>query len=585
MKILVVHGISHKEVQAGWPQNEENAILQALAKVSGEAHQVSFFMYDQKFEDAPLANTNYEQALKKLLPSLILHGITDIFNRPRDLVGFIKDRFRWTAGMVAQWATNEKLRKDLRESLRDQIKIIEPDMIVAHSMGSLIVYDLFTEKGFGEDLRDLILVTLGSQIQNPGLRSMWGGHLTHLNNIRHWYNLYNPHDNVLVCDITLSDSKFTDCLTPFEEDGPYHHAWEYYVNHTNAIDNVWRTILQARPINVARDLKSDVKSVREVVKIPRRRALLVGINNYPNPENHLEGCVNDVFQMSAILQECGFDAGDIRVLLDDRATAAGIRDRLGWLLEEVQPGDERIFFYSGHGAQIPQYDITGRVTGNLESLVPFDFNFEPATSITDLDMMDLYANLPYDSQVVFIFDCCHSGGLTREGGARIRGISPPDDIRHRMLRWDSKNEMWVRRELDPLIEGFVDEEQRSMFIGDDGATVRIGRAVPLRSTTRMEFDRIRVAKGNSGPFMPLIISACKQDELSYEYRHGVVSYGAFTYCVARTLRKFRSGNTNPTFAKLVSVTRDHLKELKYNQTPEVAGPKTLINSKIPWTKS
>jgi hypothetical protein len=49
-----------------------------------------------------------------------------------------------------------------------------------------------------------------------------------------------------------------------------------------------------------------------------RRALLVGINDYPNPDDRLEGCVNDVFKISATLQQIGFDPEDIRVLFNER---------------------------------------------------------------------------------------------------------------------------------------------------------------------------------------------------------------------------------------------------------------------------
>ena len=37
--------------------------------------------------------------------------------------------------------------------------------------------------------------------------------------------------------------------------------------------------------------------------------------------------------MSSVLQEIGFDPEDIRVVLDERATGAAIRERIDWLLE------------------------------------------------------------------------------------------------------------------------------------------------------------------------------------------------------------------------------------------------------------
>ena len=85
-----------------------------------------------------------------------------------------------------------------------------------------------------------------------------------------------------------------------------------------------------------------------------RKALLVGLNHYPNPANNLKGCINDVLQTSRVLQQAyGFDdAREIRLLTDERATTAAIVERLKWLVAGSQPGDVLVFHYSGHGSQV-----------------------------------------------------------------------------------------------------------------------------------------------------------------------------------------------------------------------------------------
>ena len=81
---------------------------------------------------------------------------------------------------------------------------------------------------------------------------------------------------------------------------------------------------------------------------------------------------------------------------------------------------------------------------------------------------------------------------------------------------------------------------------------------------------------------PTIITACHDEEYSFEYRHGVVSFGAFTYALTHRLRRMRDGGKNPTFKKLVADTATLLKELKYDQTPDLVAPTVVLNAEIPW---
>ena len=136
------------------------------------------------------------------------------------------------------------------------------------------------------------------------------------------------------------------------------------------------------------------------IKKPSRRALLIGINDYPDPANRLEGCVNDTFLMSELLQERGFVPEDIRVVLNERATADAIRERLKWLLDGAEDGMERVLFYSGHGAQMPMYNAVGEIDKIIECLVPYDFAWTTETAITDDDFYHLYVDLPVRGAVL-----------------------------------------------------------------------------------------------------------------------------------------------------------------------------------------
>jgi hypothetical protein len=288
--------------------------------------------------------------------------------------------------------------------------------------------------------------------------------------------------------------------------------------------------------------------------------------------------------MSATLQQIGFDPEDIRVLLNDRATSAAIRERFAWLLEDPQGGDQRVFFYSGHGAQIPDYNSDEIIDHTDETFVPYDFDWNNRdTHLTDDDFNDLYAQLPYDMTFVAFLDCCHSGGMTRAGGAKVRGLNPPDDIRHRMLKWNAKLELWEPRNLaeERGLPNYLQDTRA--YTGESGATNRMLRGVPLRTLAHDKKTRDLRARehGHEGPYLPLIFEACAEDEYAYEYRDGVTSYGAFTYFLTKALFDAGHAGKRFKFQELAKYVADRIGKY-YQQTPQLVGPKVWRRAKIPW---
>jgi hypothetical protein len=94
---------------------------------------------------------------------------------------------------------------------------------------------------------------------------------------------------------------------------------------------------------------------------------------------------------------------------------------------------------------------------------------------------DLYAQLPYETAFLAFLDCCHSGGMTRAGGAKVRGLNPPDDIRHRMLKWNRERELWEPRKLAQNANCPDTWKKRTPIQARAGASNRILRGVPLRA--------------------------------------------------------------------------------------------------------
>jgi hypothetical protein len=102
------------------------------------------------------------------------------------------------------------------------------------------------------------------------------------------------------------------------------------------------------------------------------KALLVGINAYPNPCNNLRGYINDIVDMENLITPKNkiYPKENIKSLTDSRATKKGILSALNWLLLGASAGDQILFQYSGHGAQIPSYNPAIKKDGLDEIILP-----------------------------------------------------------------------------------------------------------------------------------------------------------------------------------------------------------------------
>ena len=85
----------------------------------------------------------------------------------------------------------------------------------------------------------------------------------------------------------------------------------------------------------------------------RRKALLIGIN-YFGQRGQLRGCINDVKNMSAFLNEnFGYHRDDMVILTDDQQnpmsqpTKQNILRAMHWLVKDARPNDSLFFHYSG----------------------------------------------------------------------------------------------------------------------------------------------------------------------------------------------------------------------------------------------
>jgi hypothetical protein len=171
-----------------------------------------------------------------------------------------------------------------------------------------------------------------------------------------------------------------------------------------------------------------------------RRAILVGIDTY-NPDSatqaqllrdlkpptvkrpavegdakywrfdDLDGAVNDVRLMKAVLQSIGFQ--DFVVLTDQEATADAILQALEKnLVDDAQRGDVRLFYYSGHGNHVKNR-ASGEQQQEDQTLVPAD-NWRNVPDIRDKEISRILFSAARKGVIVtMIADSCHSGSLAR----------------------------------------------------------------------------------------------------------------------------------------------------------------------------
>jgi hypothetical protein len=161
-------------------------------------------------------------------------------------------------------------------------------------------------------------------------------------------------------------------------------------------------------------------------------AVCVGINKYENG-NNLRGCVNDINDIrERLIKKYQFEPDNIRLLSDSRATKKAICEHIEWLVSCCDPvaEDLLVLHYSGHGTK---FRIRrGANLDNFETacLCPTDMNWDDPLSA---DVLHRYVDqIPPNTSLSFIADCCNSGNLVREL-SWSSGVDPSKPLPKRMI--------------------------------------------------------------------------------------------------------------------------------------------------------
>ncbi len=173
---------------------------------------------------------------------------------------------------------------------------------------------------------------------------------------------------------------------------------------------------------------SDIDELPKAAPARRKgHAVVIGIERYRQQLPPADFAAGDARLVSKYLtQTLGFPAENVVTLTNDGASRSDIEKYAGqWLKNRVEPGDEVLVYYSGHGSPNP-------VTGDAY-LVPYDGD-PTYLEQTGYPLKDLYARLgelPAGS-VTVVLDSCFSGAGGRsvlaKGARPLVNVSSTPDL-------------------------------------------------------------------------------------------------------------------------------------------------------------
>ena len=139
----------------------------------------------------------------------------------------------------------------------------------------------------------------------------------------------------------------------------------------------------------------------------QKYAIVVGICDYPGTANDICKSDGDAKNMhDALIFKYGYKEENIYLLRDMLATYNNVADAVDVIKAKVQPIDEVVFFFSGHGT-------TGKVNDGDTEKIDEGIVTHDGTSlrlIWDGQLRSWFSNINA-SRVIFIFDSCKAGGM------------------------------------------------------------------------------------------------------------------------------------------------------------------------------
>jgi len=274
--------------------------------------------------------------------------------------------------------------------------------------------------------------------------------------------------------------------------------------------------------------------------MPKRKAYIAALDQYPNPANNLPSCINDAKAFQAkIVGSYGFS--EVRSDYNEKATLQNVQDGLTWLFNGAGADDRLVFFFSGHGFQVAKGD-------NLEEVLCLydEFLFDDVLS-------QKTQGLP-PGVFTLISDSCHSGGMYKmiftDGETEIAQTKvlkvPPLTYQNKIFRDQSKAPNLHYRS----------------FGAKRASPSALGKM--FGTNGHKAFDEAGQLQMNG-----LLLSACLADETASASTAKTNGKSAFTYALLEQIDALGLDVTNQ---RLLDGTVSMLRNLGFRQTPVLMEP-------------
>lgn len=268
----------------------------------------------------------------------------------------------------------------------------------------------------------------------------------------------------------------------------------------------------------------------------KRRALCIGINDYPGTGSDLAGCVNDANDWAAAFADRGFA---VKTLLDRQATGNAIRSAIESIVAGARRGDSILVQFSGHGSFVPDLD-GDEPDGTDECLCPYDL--KEKGPITDDDLFELYSARRSGVRIVMISDSCHSGTV-----ARFAPITTP-----------------------PTTKDGNPPERKVRFLPP---AVFLSR----RDAAKLGVRRAKRPSSPPGRYAALLLAGCQDTEYSFDAYFEGRPNGAFTFIALRSLAVLPK---KAAYGDWFQAIRRVLPSRQYPQTPNLFGSASMRRWKV-----